>query len=132
MKESHHTPFLDSDQFEIHEVEVPEGGAEDIHKNLDRSEPNSQPGVQHKSRKQRRLERKLERIEQRSREKAIKKEMKKKKEGYHWAFFLASFFIGLGFTAAADSPLPMFMGLGIGFLFFVDPIYQRVIQIFEN
>ena len=55
-----------------------------------------------------------------------------KKKKYNWAFFLASFFIGMAFTTVSDSPLPMFIGMGIGFLFFVDPIYQRVLGIFQK
>ena len=52
-----------------------------------------------------------------------------KKKKHNWAFFLASLFIGLGITATTEGPMGLFGGLGIGFLFFVDPIYDRVMRI---
>jgi hypothetical protein len=55
----------------------------------------------------------------------------KQKNRYGWAFFLCSFFVGLGVTASTDAPIWMFLGLGVGFLFFVDPIYHRVMDLFE-
>ena len=65
----------------------------------------------------------------RSQEKYHRPERKNK---YGWAFFLCSMFIGLGFTTVSElAPLPLFLGLGVGFLFFVDPIYNRVMDLFE-
>lgn len=58
-------------------------------------------------------------------------EVPKKKNEYGWAFFLCSLFVGVGLFLASSSLLPLFLGLGFGFLFFVDPIYQRVIDLFE-
>lgn len=59
---------------------------------------------------------------------------KTRKNKYGWAFFLCSFFIGLGLTATlpGEPPLAFFGGLGIGFLFFVDPIYQKLMEKIEN
>lgn len=55
-----------------------------------------------------------------------------KKKKYNWAFFLASMFIGLGITATTGGPFGLFGGLGVGFLFFVDPIYDRVMRIVKG
>jgi hypothetical protein len=55
---------------------------------------------------------------------------KEKANKYGWAFFLASMFIGIGITATIGAPLPLFVGMGVGFLFFVDPIYERFMQLF--
>ncbi|MEM6264330.1 MAG: hypothetical protein AAGI38_17585 [Bacteroidota bacterium] len=57
---------------------------------------------------------------------------KNKPAHYGWAFFLCSMFIGLGITATTDAPIGLFMGLGIGFLFFVDPIYRKVMNIIDR
>gem|GEM_PF-2180093 len=60
---------------------------------------------------------------------------KKEKSGaakYGWAFFLASMFIGLGMTATFDHPFFLFGGMGLGFLFFVDPFYNKVMEIFKR
>ena len=57
---------------------------------------------------------------------------KDKKKHYGWAFFLASLFIGLGITASFGSPMGLFTGMGVGFLFFVEPIYKKVMSIFER
>ncbi|MFK7972033.1 MAG: hypothetical protein AB8F95_16820 [Bacteroidia bacterium] len=54
-----------------------------------------------------------------------------RKNKHGWAFFLCSLFIGLGITATTEAPIGLFGGLGVGFLFFVDPIYQRVMDLFE-
>lgn len=59
-----------------------------------------------------------------------KKSKKKKKRGgrkYKWAFFLASMFTGLGFTAMSENPLFLFIGLGLGFLWFADPVYDKLV-----
>ncbi|GAB4414513.1 MAG: hypothetical protein OHK0039_22360 [Bacteroidia bacterium] len=50
------------------------------------------------------------------------------KNKFGWAFFLASLFIGLGITATTGHPMPLFAGMGIGFLFFVDPIYHKLME----
>jgi len=55
----------------------------------------------------------------------------KKEKNYGWAFFLASMFIGLGITATSEAPMGLFAGMGIGFLFFVPPIYKKVMSFFE-
>ncbi len=48
---------------------------------------------------------------------------------YHWALFLASFFAGMAFTALVDYPVGIFLGMCVGFLCFVEPIYQRIIRL---
>ncbi|MEM7367091.1 MAG: hypothetical protein AAF587_00750 [Bacteroidota bacterium] len=55
----------------------------------------------------------------------VKKERKNK---FGWAFFLSAMFIGVGLTATFETPLGIFLGMGIGFLFFVDPIYNKVMD----
>lgn len=69
------------------------------------------------------------RRERRRRKKAEKGPKQKK---YHWAFFLSCVCFGLIGPVAANAPSTIFLGAGIGFLFFVDPIYERVISIFER
>jgi len=59
-------------------------------------------------------------------------ERPKRKNKYGWAFFLFSLFIGLGITATTNHPLGLFTGLGTGFLFFVDPIYDRIMRAIEQ
>lgn len=59
----------------------------------------------------------------------VKKERKNK---FGWAFFLSSMFIGIGITATTSAPLGIFMGMGIGFLFFVDPIYNKVMDLIDR
>lgn len=59
------------------------------------------------------------------------KESKKKnteEKNYGWAFFLCSLFIGAGLSGTFDSPFFATAGLGIGFLFFVKPIYEKVMD----
>jgi len=51
---------------------------------------------------------------------------------YSWAFYLCSVFIGIGFTAMLEAPLPLFLGIGLGLLFFVDPIYKKIINIIND
>ncbi|MEZ4825039.1 MAG: hypothetical protein R3C61_01915 [Bacteroidia bacterium] len=55
-----------------------------------------------------------------------------RKNKYGWAFFLSSMFMGVGITATLDTPLGIFVGLSIGFLFFVDPIYERIMDAIEG
>ncbi|MEL6675099.1 MAG: hypothetical protein AAFR61_23020 [Bacteroidota bacterium] len=57
---------------------------------------------------------------------------KTRKNKYGWAFFVSSMFIGVGLTASMGHPLPLFLGMGVGFLFFVDPIYEKVMEKIEN
>ena len=59
-------------------------------------------------------------------------EAKKRKNKYGWAFFLFSLFIGLGITATTNHPMGLFTGLGTGFLFFVDPIYDKIMRALER
>ena len=67
-----------------------------------------------------------EKIQKRQGDRQNLAETKPKK--YNWAFFCASLFIGIGIGAAADLEAGPLFGMGIGFLFFVDPIYQKVMQ----
>ena len=66
----------------------------------------------------------------------MKSERNKSREGrlprYGWAFFLCSMLIGLGITIPSDGPTALFIGMGIGFLFLVDPIYDKVIQAIKD
>lgn len=114
-------PFEQSEKFEVIETEVWDASEEaeersDIHQNL---EAEARP-----------------RHNRRQRENAVERtaspqrriRQKTKKKTYNWAFFLASFFIGLGITATFDTPIGLFSGLGVGFLFFVDPIYEKVME----
>ncbi len=73
-------------------------------------------------------------MRQRQRLREMKSKGKRRGGGnrYGWAFFLCSLFVGLGFTAMTEAPLPLFLGLGIGFLFFVDPIYEKVMKIIDR
>ncbi len=57
---------------------------------------------------------------------------RKGKNKFGWAFFLFFLFSGLGFTATFDSPLGLFLGMGTGFLFFVDPIYEKVMSLINR
>jgi 4-hydroxybenzoate polyprenyltransferase len=100
--------FSDSDKVDIIEVEVPEEGfIDDIHKMGD------------------------ENLTRRERRRLFRHQPKPQSEGknkFGWAFFLASLFIGIGLTATFETPLGIFLGLGLGFLFFVDPIYHKVMS----
>lgn len=71
-------------------------------------------------------------IEQMRMRERYRPEPKTRKNKYGWAFFLFSLFIGLGITATINHPLPLFAGLGTGFLFFVDPIYERIMRGIER
>ena len=66
----------------------------------------------------------------------MKSERNKSREGklprYGWAFFLCSMLIGLGISIPSDGPTALFVGMGIGFLFLVDPIYDKVIQAIKD
>jgi hypothetical protein len=59
-------------------------------------------------------------------------EKKYRKNKYGWAFFLCSMFLGIGITATTGAPLGIFGGMGVGFLFFVDPIYDKFMDKLEN
>ncbi|MDX2248365.1 MAG: hypothetical protein SF052_16395 [Bacteroidia bacterium] len=62
----------------------------------------------------------------------VPREKKQTKNKYGWAFFLSSLFLGVGITATTELPMGIFAGLSIGFLFFVDPIYDRVMDMIEK
>jgi len=61
-----------------------------------------------------------------------RKLLREKPPRYHWAFFLSLSLIGLGLSFLADGPVPLFIGIGLGFLFFVGPIYEKVMQIIQD
>lgn len=107
-----------SEKFEVIEVEVYEDGmteTEDIHRNL--------------SEDVRESEEPATRTRTRTRERRRERTIPKKKNKYGWAFFLAAMFSGLGISIATDTmPLGLFLGMAIGFLFFVDPIYEKVME----
>lgn len=66
----------------------------------------------------------------------LREKREKSREGkaprYGWAFFLCSMLIGLGIAIPSDGPTALFIGMGIGFLFMVDPIYEKVIQAIKD
>lgn len=74
----------------------------------------------------------LERETRRERKERKKMEKADQPKKYNWAFFVASCCFGMIGPVAANEPATIFLGAGIGFLFFVDPIYERVISIFER
>jgi len=51
---------------------------------------------------------------------------------YHWAFFLSFALIGLAFSIGSPTPMALFIGAGLGMLFFVDPIYEKAIQMIKE
>lgn len=55
-----------------------------------------------------------------------------KPKKYNWAFFCASLFIGLGVGISVENPALLMIGMGVGFLFFVDPIYQKLMDKIEK
>lgn len=55
-----------------------------------------------------------------------------KPKKYNWAFFLASMFIGIGIGEAIGADSAVLFGMGVGFLFFVDPFYQKVMSKIEK
>lgn len=59
----------------------------------------------------------------------VKKERKNK---FGWAFFLCSMFMGIAITATTGIPAGVLGGIGVGFLFFVDPIYEKVMDKIEG
>lgn len=59
--------------------------------------------------------------------KEVKKEKDPKKK-YAAFMFLFCLFTGLGFTATFESPFFLFMGLGTGFLAFIDPLYEKIME----
>lgn len=139
----------ESSKFEINEIEIVEEAevspavqsvnapAEpaDIHHNLPQQEaPHTRPQVPYESRAAARAsvsERVSERANRREHMKQAAYAQPKEKK-YHWAFFLCMLFLGVGVTATTDHPIGVMWGLGFGFLFFVDPIYQKVMQIIER
>ena len=56
----------------------------------------------------------------------------RRKKKYNWAFFLCSLFLGIAITVTLDTPIGVLGGLGLGFLFFVDPIYEKLMDKIEN
>ena len=75
----------------------------------------------------------LEATETKTRNRARAPRIKKvRKNKYGWAMFLCSLMLGLAGTATLNTPLYLFVGLGIGFLFFVDPIYNKVLEIIDR
>ena len=52
----------------------------------------------------------------------------KKEKNYSPFFFLASLFFGIGLTATFEVPIFLFAGMGLGFLFFVEPIYKKIME----
>lgn len=103
-------------KFDIHEFEI----AEDEQRHNPEAEVRL-PGAE------RSAEASASRSQSRSR-----KEKEKKPPTYNWAFFVASFMFGLAATATFDIPGPLFIGMGVGFLFFVEPFYQRVMAWIEK
>lgn len=55
-----------------------------------------------------------------------------KPKKYNWAFFVACMFMGIGLSKIVHNPAMVMMGMSVGFLFFVDPIYQKVMDKIEK
>lgn len=49
-----------------------------------------------------------------------------------WSFFLSSVFISCGICTLTEHPVSIFLGIGLGFLFFVDPICQRILDLIDH
>jgi hypothetical protein len=109
--------FSDSENFEFNEVEISDQELNELGSSEFYDQENRH---QRRTRERTRVHR-VERSRQGPR-----------KNKYGWAFFLCSMFIGLGITASLGHPLGLFLGLGIGFLFFVDPIYEKVMSIIDR
>lgn len=62
----------------------------------------------------------------------VESSKKKNKTPYAWAFFLCSLFLGLGFTATFEAPFGIMAGLGLGYLFFVPQIYDKVMRLLDR
>lgn len=106
-------------RFNINEFEIDEEGR--------RQDPEARVRIpqlenEHETRRERRRRKKQEK------EQAKAAQPKK----YNWAFFVACCCFGMIGPVAANEPATIFLGAGIGFLFFVDPIYERVISIFDR
>lgn len=67
-----------------------------------------------------------EQVQQRIQSQTVQKPEKEKK--YNWAFFCASMFMGIALGEMMNVDSFVLFGMGIGFLFFVDPIYQKVMD----
>lgn len=75
----------------------------------------------------------VEVTETRTRERMRPKKAKKvRKNKFGWAFFLCSMMMGVALTATLETPFFILAGLGVGFLFFVDPIYNKVMDKIEQ
>ena len=71
----------------------------------------------------------VEATETRTRKKLRTPKVKKvRKNKFGWAFFLCSLMMGLALTATLETPFFLFAGLAFGFLFFVDPIYNKLME----
>lgn len=114
----------ENEKFDVIEVEVHEDETSDkadIHRNLSDAAKDAEEPVTRTRTRTRTRERMSERV------------IPEKKNKFGWAFFLAFMFSGLGISIATDTmPLGFFLGMSIGFLFFVDPIYQKVMEKIEN
>ncbi len=76
-------------------------------------------------------EQSAEATESRSRNRS-RKEKEKKPVSYNGAFFVASIMFGMAATVTFEIPAPLFVAMGVGFLFFVDPFYQRIMSWIEK
>ena len=110
--------YLESDPFEQDELDIFEDTVEDdLNPELRRNSLDDETYMRQQQR--------LRGVHHRGRK-------REKSNKYGWALFLCSLFVGLGFTATTEGPLPLFLGMGIGFLFFVDPIYEKVMRMIER
>ncbi len=75
----------------------------------------------------------VETTETRSRRKfKAPKVRKERKNKFGWAFFVCSIMMGVALTATMETPFFILAGIGLGFLFFVDPIYNKVMDFIER
>lgn len=104
-------------RFDINEFEIDEEGR--------RRDPEARVKIPQ-------MERAQERESKRERRARKRQERASRPKKYNWAFFVACCCFGMIGPVAANEPGTIFLGAGIGFLFFVDPIYERVISVFER
>lgn len=67
-----------------------------------------------------------------TRNKSAKKAKEENKTPHAWAFFLFCLFAGISTTTLIEHPAGVLLGLGTGYLFFVEPIYNKVMSMLDR
>jgi len=110
---------FDSDRFKVHEIDVTQDG-DNFDSHLERD---SATAVRPEKNRDTAIE------EVRYREDQWEKRLRKKsKKPYAPYMFLSCLFLGVGMTATFDVPIFLFAGLSAGFLSFVDPVYDKIMD----